>query len=311
MPAGFSGASALSSQLQQQQQQQQQSAAGAQSAATGVYTFTQDEHAASVGIQYPPADVASFVSVEDCLEACDYSPDCAGFTIQQTVAREAIGTTCMLIKGDTRQGRFLRTVIRTDPDWVGLPGTFLCPSGFDQAAGASVCVPITTVQQVTFALIATGTCDAAAVESARAAVLAYLSDPVVSFGVYRPNLKLTADCVVLSVDPVSSFCWTLIYLPYQLQPEAVRCQTERALDGLHVIDHPGALPDASLQCNFLAACVLFVCAHAAGTALPVSSGNSALCFMSVYCDLFLAGTSRPQAPGSVSIRRASPVELQG
>jgi hypothetical protein len=197
MPAGSSAASASSS-----QQQQQQNTTRAQSAATGVYTFTHDAHAASVGIQYVPPNVSSFTGVEDCLVACDYSRECAGFTIQRTVAKDKIGTTCMLIKGDTREGRFLRTVVRTDPDRAGLPSS-LCPSGFDQAAGLSVCVPITTVQQVTFVLIVTGTCDAAALEGVQAAVLAILSDPSVSFGVYTPTLKLTADCMVLSPSAAS------------------------------------------------------------------------------------------------------------
>lgn len=199
MPAGFSAASAHS--LQQQQKQQQQSTR-AWSSTTGVYTFTHDAYAASVGIQYAPTNVSSFTSVEDCLVACDYSPDCAGFTIQQTVAKDKMGTTCMLIKGNTQQGRFMRTVVRTDPDRAGLPSS-LCPSGFDQTGGVSLCVPITTVQQVTFVLIVTGTCDAAALESVCAAVLAILSDPAVSYGVYTPTLKLTADCMVVSPSAVS------------------------------------------------------------------------------------------------------------
>lgn len=110
----------------------------------------------------------------------------------------------MLIKGDTRDGRFLRTMVRTKVDKIGVPGSFMCPSGFEHIEGVSFCVPISTVQQVTFALIATGSCDATAVESVRVAVMAHLSDPSVSFGVYTPNLNMDVHCIVLVPGSVSS-----------------------------------------------------------------------------------------------------------
>jgi hypothetical protein len=72
------------------------------------------------------------------------------------VRQSKVATTCRLIRGDESTGRFKRTVIRTDVDHIGFPAVYLCPSGTIVTEGSSTCTPITTMQQATLVMKASG-----------------------------------------------------------------------------------------------------------------------------------------------------------
>lgn len=44
----------------------------------GTYSFYRDEHATLIKDQAPAANAASFTTLQDCLDACDYKVKCAG-----------------------------------------------------------------------------------------------------------------------------------------------------------------------------------------------------------------------------------------
>lgn len=112
-----------------------------------------------------------------------------------TVAKNKIGTTCRLVRGDSKPGRFLRTVVRTDLSKIGLPEGFLCPSGFPpDTQGTSACTPFTTLQEVTVMLTAQGTCDAATIQSVKDALTAYLSNPDTAWGVFTSRSDIVRWC---------------------------------------------------------------------------------------------------------------------
>lgn len=186
--------------------------AKAKAVASGLYTFWQDPNALAIGQQSVPSGAASFGTVQDCLTACDYDEKCIGITIQETVIKTKIGSTCQIIHGDDRPGRFKRTVVRTELSRVALPTAFLCPSGYAQSGeGSSACTPITTPQQLTFVLTAVGTCDAATIQSAKDSWLAYLSNPETSFGVFTPNLVLEVGCLDASSYQVSRLLGVVVH----------------------------------------------------------------------------------------------------
>lgn len=128
----------------------------AQAAATGKYIFYTDPNGLAIGYQSPPAGAANFSSVQDCATACDFDESCAGWVILPLVRQSKVATTCRLIRGDDTTGRFKRTLIRTDADHVGFPAAYLCPSGTIVTEGSTTCTPITTMQQATLVMKASG-----------------------------------------------------------------------------------------------------------------------------------------------------------
>ena len=79
-----------------------------------------------IGQQSAPHGVEAFSSVQDCVTACDFDgAACVGVTMEMTVNISKIGSTCKLIRGDSRPGRFKRTVVRTELSRVGFPSAFL------------------------------------------------------------------------------------------------------------------------------------------------------------------------------------------
>jgi hypothetical protein len=159
----------------------------------------QDPNALLIGTQIVPANVATYTTVQDCVTECDYTSWCAGVTIQMTVDRLKIGSTCKLIRGNDKPGEFKRTVVRTELSRVGFPTSFLCPSGYaSNSAGSSACIPVNTQEQISFVLSAAGTCDAATIAAVKASVLAYLSSPESAFGVYSPSLIVEVGCLDFS-----------------------------------------------------------------------------------------------------------------
>lgn len=135
-----------------------------------------------VGIQKPAPGAADFINVADCSKACDDDSTCAGFTVRMTVDPWRIGTTCRLVFGDATQGRFKRSMVRTDLDRIGFRTTYLCPSGFNITEEIVRCTPITTVQAAVFVLTAQGTCDAATIQSVKDSIANFMSDPTAAFG---------------------------------------------------------------------------------------------------------------------------------
>lgn len=108
----------------------------------------QDPNALTVGIQSPAPGASNFTSVDDCARACDYDSRCAAFIVRERVIKIQTAQTCILVKGNEQPGKFLRTVVRTDADNVGIKATFLCPSGYQVVPDSQQCMPITTPQQV-------------------------------------------------------------------------------------------------------------------------------------------------------------------
>jgi len=88
--------------------------------------LTQDPNALVIGDAVTPAKVSTFSTVQDCITACDYDgARCVGVTLEMTVDRLKIASTCKLIRGNAMPGRFKRTVVRTELDRVGFPTSFL------------------------------------------------------------------------------------------------------------------------------------------------------------------------------------------
>jgi len=86
----------------------------------------QDPNALVIGQQSSPRGVKTFSTVQDCVTACDDDgATCVGVTLEMTVDRNKLGTTCKLVRGDSRPGRFKRTVVRTELSRVGFPTSFL------------------------------------------------------------------------------------------------------------------------------------------------------------------------------------------
>lgn len=106
-----------------------------------------------------------------------------------------IATTCKLIRGDDRNGKFKRTVVRTDLDRIGLPIFYLCLG--DRATSnndLTGCSPITTLGQVVFVLKKRTQCDAAFIAAAREQATAYLTTPT-SPTQAAPIFSLRGACV--------------------------------------------------------------------------------------------------------------------
>lgn len=168
----------------------------AKAVAGALYSFWQDPHALDVGVQTAPVRAPLFRSIEDCTMECDQDSTCAGITVQMTLQRTQIGTTCKLVRGDSTPGRFKRTVVRTDLDRVAFPTAYLCPSGFSPSPdGTAACAPVSTPRQVTFLLTAQGNCDEASIAAVKKALFDHLSNPEAAFGVYTPNLFLEVSCL--------------------------------------------------------------------------------------------------------------------
>lgn len=165
---------------------------------------SQDPNAQAVGIQTPPPNAATFASPQDCAQACDYDKiGCAGFVLQQTVDRSKMGTTCVLIRGDGRPGRYLRTVIRADPLNVGVP-LQLCPSGWSVQSGTLQCTPITTPVQVVVRLQADKHgCNTTVIQFLQEAFFSFLTDASRSFGLHTASLNVGVSCSLVPVYTVS------------------------------------------------------------------------------------------------------------
>lgn len=116
------------------------------------------------------------------MTACDMLDNCAGLTLDMSVVRAKVGTTCRLVFGDASP-QSKRTVYKTDVTRMGLPSEHLCPSGFTTAEAGTQCVPITQGQAASFVLTATRSCDGTtASQSVQGAVRDFLSNPDNAFG---------------------------------------------------------------------------------------------------------------------------------
>ena len=86
----------------------------------------QDPNALVIGRAVVPPKVSTFGQVQDCVNACDDDgARCVGVTLEMTIDKLKLGSTCKLIRGDSSHGRFKRTVVRTELDRVGFPSSFL------------------------------------------------------------------------------------------------------------------------------------------------------------------------------------------
>lgn len=130
LPAGYVATSPWS--ITEQPAGSASNTTSAKAAGSGLYTFWQDPNALEIGTQTAPTNAASMESVQDCVTACDYDGECVGVTVQMTVQQTKIGTTCKLIKGDARPGRFKRTVVRTDLERIAFPTAFLVSMGWPE-----------------------------------------------------------------------------------------------------------------------------------------------------------------------------------
>lgn len=105
--------------------------------------------------------------------------------------------TCMLIRGDTRQGQFKRSITRVHPDRITPPGAFSCPSGY-QKQGALGCQPIAVPQEANFVLVSAASgCSPTAIAAVEEAFKQWLSDPVNAIGVYTQSLQVLVKCSLL------------------------------------------------------------------------------------------------------------------
>jgi len=151
---------------------------------TAILTMpTQEPQALAVGIQEPAPGRNQFLSVKDCLTACDYAGDqCSGITVLSTVEPVEIGKTCSFVKANTRPGVYKRTMVRADLNRLTLPSMFLCPSGYQQSSGFTPCEPMSSPTVVVFSMTATGQCDESTINSVRTALHNFVSNPNNVFG---------------------------------------------------------------------------------------------------------------------------------
>jgi hypothetical protein len=161
---------------------------------SGLFTFWQDPNAADIGVQYAPAGVASFTAVQQCLDACNDDGICAGVTIEETVDRTKIATTCKLFKGDSTPGKFQRTVVRAHLDRIGLPVLYLCLGDRSVSNDVTGCSPITTLEQVAFTLKKRTQCTSAFIEAAKDQAKSYMVVPT-SPSTAAPVLSIKGPCV--------------------------------------------------------------------------------------------------------------------
>lgn len=166
---------------------------------SGLFTFWQDPNAADIGVQYEPAGVTSFTAVQQCLDACNDDGICAGVTIEETVDRTKIATTCKLLKGDSTSGKFKRTMVRTHLDRIGLPVFYLCLGDRSVSNDVTGCSPITTLEQVAFALNKRTQCSPAFIEAAKEQAKSYMIVPASSSSA-APVLNIKGPCVTAALQ---------------------------------------------------------------------------------------------------------------
>jgi hypothetical protein len=91
-------------------------------ASSGQYTWWLDSNFDSIGTQTAPANVNSFTTLQDCLDACDDAGAvCAGVRLRPSSTPSLTPRNCLLIKGDMTLGVNKRSMTRADVTRMALP----------------------------------------------------------------------------------------------------------------------------------------------------------------------------------------------